>query len=147
TSLVVGDATANTSGIFNLNDLNQTVASLSSAGTGTANKVVNLGTGSSSVFTVNLASGNATYGGQLGGGASGNGFSFTKDGAGKLTLSGANTYTGPTLISNGTLALMSSGTISSNVSVAAGAHFDVSDFGGTGFTIVSGKTLSGNGTV
>ncbi len=59
--------------------------------------------GTASVLTVNQASGGSTYGGIL---AKGSGtLGLTKTGGGTLVLSGSNTYTGPTLISNGTLRL------------------------------------------
>jgi uncharacterized protein (TIGR03382 family) len=52
---------------------------------------------------------------------------LTKNGAGTLTLSAANTYTGATAINAGTLALASSGSLSSTTySIAAGATYDVS---------------------
>jgi autotransporter-associated beta strand protein len=72
---------------------------------------------------------------------------LTKLGAGTLTLSGANTFTGPTLINTGTLALSASGSIanSSNIGVAAGAVFDVSSV--SGYTLGSGRRLWGHGAV
>ncbi|NBW87635.1 MAG: hypothetical protein EBR23_12650 [Planctomycetia bacterium] len=53
---------------------------------------------------------------------------LTKKGAGTLTLSAASTYTGPTVINQGTLALGSGGSInaSSMISIASNAAFDVS---------------------
>ncbi|MCX6866872.1 MAG: autotransporter-associated beta strand repeat-containing protein, partial [Verrucomicrobia bacterium] len=54
---------------------------------------------------------------------------LTKKGSGKLTLTGSNTYTGPTAVDVGTLALSgSSGSIqnTSRISIAAGATCDVS---------------------
>ena len=50
---------------------------------------------------------------------SGVGAGFTKIGAGKLTLSNANTYTGNTSVAEGTLAV--TGSLQSNVNVSAGA--------------------------
>jgi autotransporter-associated beta strand protein len=53
---------------------------------------------------------------------------LTKTGAGTLTLNNADTYSGVTVIANGTLALGSSGSIANTplVSVGNGATFDVS---------------------
>ena len=64
-----------------------------------------------------------------------------KSGNGKWTLNGANTYTGSTTISNGTLALGVSGSINNtpNLVIGAGASFDVS--------AISAYTLSGSTTL
>ena len=52
---------------------------------------------------------------------------LAKGGAGTLTLSGANTYTGTTMVNAGTLALGAAGTlVSTAVNIANGAEFDVS---------------------
>lgn len=55
---------------------------------------------------------------------------LTKSGSGILKLSGTNTFTGPTTISNGTLALGATGSISTtqSISMAAGARLDLSAF-------------------
>ena len=70
-----------------------------------------------------------------------------KDGAGTLNLSAANAYTGDTIVSNGTLALVTSGTISTSthVIVLSGATLDLSTASTP--TLAFGQTLSGNGTV
>lgn len=66
---------------------------------------------------------------------------LTKLGAGSLTLTAANTYTGNTTISNGVLALSGSGAIvGANIIVNGGATLDVSALGS--WTLASGQTLS-----
>ncbi|MGC4016911.1 MAG: autotransporter-associated beta strand repeat-containing protein [Luteolibacter sp.] len=71
-----------------------------------------------------------------------------KTGAGMMTLSGANTYGGPTSISDGKLALTGSGSIanSSTINVASGAFLDVSGTAST-WTLGAVQTLAGNGTI
>ena len=63
-----------------------------------------------------------------------------------LLLSGTNTYYGPTLILSGTNALGINGSItnSANISIAAGAIFDVSSK--TTYTLSASNTLSASGT-
>jgi autotransporter-associated beta strand protein len=69
-----------------------------------------------------------------------------KNGLGTLTLSGANTYTGVTNINVGTLALASTGSLTSTqISVSSGATFDVSAV--SSYSVGSGVTLTNNGTV
>jgi autotransporter-associated beta strand protein len=74
---------------------------------------------------------------------------LTKIGAGTLQFRGANTYTGPTLISAGTLALVSSGSVSgsSSITVNAGASLDVSGRPDGTLTLTGGQALSGGGIV
>jgi autotransporter-associated beta strand protein len=69
-----------------------------------------------------------------------------KVGSGVLTLSAANSYSGSTTISAGTLVLASGGAIpnSAQISIAANATFDVSQ---TFFDLGASQTLSGGGTV
>jgi autotransporter-associated beta strand protein len=69
---------------------------------------------------------------------------IVKVGTGTWTLSGFNTYTGPTIISNGVLALTGS-LGSTNISVGSGAVLDVSLL--PSLSIAFGQTLGGNGTV
>lgn len=68
-------------------------------------------------------------------------------GGGYISLSGANTYSGSTVISNGTLSLVPGGSInnSSNIITESGALFDVSSL--ASFTLLGGQSLSGFGSV
>ncbi|MFT3882642.1 MAG: autotransporter-associated beta strand repeat-containing protein [Gemmatales bacterium] len=91
----------------------------------------------------NLTTGNdnsdTTYAGVIsntGGNVTAGTGSLTKVGSGKFTLSGANTYTGPTNVNGGKLIV--NGSITSNVTVAAGATL-----GGSG-TITGSVTVNGN---
>jgi len=75
--------------------------------------------------------------------------SLAQSGSGVLTLSAANTYTGTTFITAGTLALTNSGSIagSGNLNLANGALLDVSGATGGAMTLASGKLISGEGSV
>lgn len=66
--------------------------------------------------------------------------------ASTLYLEAANTYTGNTVISNGTLALAATGTLdkSASIRIGDGAFLDVS---AGSFSLANGQTLSGSGTV
>jgi autotransporter-associated beta strand protein len=67
-------------------------------------------------------------------------------GGGTLTLSAADTYSGNTLIENGTLALGSGGSLASpSINVGRGTIFDVTAAGG--YTVAASQTLAGFGTV
>ena len=77
---------------------------------------------------------------------------LTKTGAGVLTLTATNSYTGNTVVTAGTLALGtdvsgSFGGIGSSPSISVGSSstFDIS--GNPGYTIGTGKTIGGLGTV
>jgi T5SS/PEP-CTERM-associated repeat protein/autotransporter-associated beta strand protein len=73
----------------------------------------------------------------------------TQRGAGKTILSGSSSYTGPTDVTSGTLALAAaSNNIASSgtINVAAASFLDVTSVTG-GFALASGQTLSGAGTV
>ena len=69
---------------------------------------------------------------------------LVKSGAGTMTLSAANTFTGLTSVQAGTLLL--TGSLSGSVNVTGGASFDVSGVGG-GFVLGATQTISGTGSV
>ncbi len=81
--------------------------------------------------------------------------SFKKLGAGKTTLSGANSFTGESQVFEGTLALAGSGSLahSPTIDLQNGTSLDVSgvtggeNFNGTRFTLAHGQTLTGGGQV
>jgi autotransporter-associated beta strand protein len=87
----------------------------------------------------------STYSGDLSGPGS-----LTKVGTGTLTLGGANTYSGVTVIEAGTLALGPAGAIASSVGVflsGTAAGLDVSAASGGGITIGLGRGVGGLGTI
>ena len=145
-------------------DLN---ASVTSSGTQTYSGAVTLGadttlTGSTiaPASTVNLASYALTLANSasstMAGVISGSG-TLTKSGSGTLTLSAANTYTGATTVSGGTLAVSNAtglGTTAGGATVASGATLDLQNVavgaepitlsGGTLKTSTGSSSLSGN---
>ncbi len=82
------------------------------------------------------------------GNAAQTGAGFTKAGPGVLSLSGANTYDGATVVEAGALVVTGAGSIASstNVTVQPGALLDVSGVTG-GFTLAGAQTLSGGGNI
>ncbi|CAN5247013.1 hypothetical protein BH11PLA2_BH11PLA2_22270 [soil metagenome] len=74
---------------------------------------------------------------------------IVKDGLGTWTFSGANTYTGTTIIKAGTLALSGSGSIANtpSIDVRSGATFSTAGLNSGGLTLTDTQTLKGAGTV
>ena len=98
-----------------------------------------LGTGGATIDT-------AGYSGAITGAISGDG-GMTKQGEGSLTVSGANSYAGPTAVEAGTLVAQGAGLgQTSAITVDGGATLDVSGVSG-GLNLGSGKSLTGAGTV
>ncbi|MEM7541508.1 MAG: autotransporter-associated beta strand repeat-containing protein, partial [Pseudomonadota bacterium] len=131
---VIADGSAlvvNTGGTFDLNDFNETVASL--AGTG---GTVDLG---SATLTYGDAN-NLTYAGAIIGTGG-----ITKQGVGISTLSGANTFTGNTVVSAGTLAAG----ILNAISTSALLDLDGGTFDLNGFDqdVIALTDTTGTGTV
>ncbi len=82
-------------------------------------------------------------------GQSGGTLALTKLGAGTLTLSGVNTYTRATTVSNGTLSVAAGGSLSASsaVSVASGATLNVAGTVGGTVALAAGSSASVSGTV
>lgn len=144
--LTLGAATGNTAGTYDLNGFNATVGGLNTAGTG-ANVVTNSAASGTQTLTV---AGAGSFAGVIQDGATAH-TALTKSGTGILTLSAAETYTGKTTVSSGTLALSGAGSIQSSnwVQVDAGATLDVTGVsGGYAQNGSSGSgAISGTGTV
>ena len=128
--------TLNTLGTLNVGGFNQSIGSLAGSGT-----VTNSG-GSAAVLTAGGNNTSTTFAGVIQDGASAT--AFTKTGMGTLAFSGANTYTGGTTISAGTLQLGNGGTTGSivgNVTDNATLAFNRSD------AVTFGGVISGTGAV
>jgi len=115
-SAVLVDANAT----FDLNDFDETVASLSGAGT------VDLGTGT---LTTGGDDSSTTFSGIITSDPFPPGGGLTKEGMGTFTLSGLNTYTGATTVNAGTLRADSTMAFGDNsaVTVAMDATLDLND--------------------
>ena len=128
-------------GTLDLNGTSQTIGNLS----GTGGTILN--SASSTTNSLTIGSGGNGGGNFAGSISSGGGvLSLVKTGAGTITLSGTNTYTGPTLINGGTLALSGTGLMSGTpiITIASGATFDVSGLTTT-LSLGAGQTLAGTG--
>jgi len=97
-----------------------------------------LATGGTGVFQIDGIGQTLTINGII----TGDNGSLQKHGPGTLNLNNAETYSGPTMVSSGSLALGSAGSIadSQNIVVSGGAIFDVSAL--NGFVLGAGQTLS-----
>jgi autotransporter-associated beta strand protein len=150
-SIILGNGA--TSGVLQLGDAsttnNLTVNSITTSGTGTGNRVVG-GNTSMSLLTLNTTGGDVVFDGILGGpGANQNNLALTKSQSFlTLTLTASNTYSGPTIINQGTLKLDGAGSINNSVSIEVTSPdlFDVSTVTG-GYVLGAAQTLKGLGTV
>ena len=128
--------------VLDLNGLSQTIGSLNGGGAAGGN--VSLGVGTLTTGALNTVD---SYGGVISGGGG-----LTKAGTNTLTLTKANTYSGTTTVSAGTLALSNATSTnnianSTTINVASGAGLNTTLLSGGGITLASGQTLKGSGTV
>lgn len=99
--------------------------------------------GSAVTLTVGGNNSSSIYNGALTGSGS-----LVKMGAGTFALAGNNTFSGLTIISNGSVAVTGNGTLASSINVAtSGAVLDLTGLSGSPLTVASGATLSGIGLI
>ena len=107
-------------GTYAPNAAGQTMSGLTTAHVSTNGAIIsteNLPAGETYTIAQNLLTDPGLNGAADGG--------FTKRGAGTLVLSGANTFTGPTVVETGTLVISSADAVSDSVRVANGAALDL----------------------
>lgn len=102
---------------------------------------VDLGTATRTITTNGSAA--LTFTDAVSGGTGG---ALTKAGTGTLALNAANTYTGNTTITAGTLALTGSGSLSSSPVINVGTNGTL-DVSAVSFAVGSGKALGGDGAL
>jgi autotransporter-associated beta strand protein len=131
---------------FDLNGYNQTLGSLATASGGSITNSIITNTGAAKTLTISNTSGTTTYAGLISGA-----IALTKSGDSTQILSGANTYSGKTIVSGGKLTIDSTGTINgtSDVSIEGG-EFNYNSSTALTKTVAfsgTGGTLSGRGTI
>ena len=135
----IGNNNANGVGVVNAINFGGGTIAASTAFSGSAGQTITLtGTGGNTTF--DTTGGDISLNGVLNGSGG-----LIKASSGTLTLNNTNTYTGNTTLNAGSLALGASGALNaaSNVSIAAGATFDVSAL--STYTLGSSATLSASG--
>ena len=134
------DVTTDRAGILNLNGNSETIGGLNGAGTVTTNTAA--GTSILTVGASNVAS--ATFSGVIQDNGSGK-VALIKSGTGTQILTGANTYTGLTTVSVGTLEVGANnalGTNAAGTSVTAGATLKLTN---VNYSTTEGLTINGTG--
>jgi len=135
-ALPIGTALTVSNAVFDLDGNAQTVAGLSDANGNATGTVTN--SSATATFTVNNSTA-SSFAGKIAGA-----MALTKTGAGVLTLSGANTYTGDTTIGGGTLKLGANNVIPDGASAGNVADNGTLDMGGFSDAV---NGLSGTGVV
>jgi autotransporter-associated beta strand protein len=129
-------------------DLNGTAQGIGNlSGVSTARILNNAPFTTSTLIVGNGDNGGGNYSGVISNGTGT--VALSKVGAGTITLTGSNTFTGATTISGGALALAGTGSLngSQTISIAQGAVLDVSARNDQTVTIYGGNLIKGSGTV
>ncbi len=133
--LVLGDAGATSA---------QTIATISASSA--ASSIVG-GNASNSVLTFGLAA-DGSFAGKLGGDLlNENNLSIVKSGAGILTLSSANTFTGGTTLSAGGLTLGNAQALGAGTVTLTGGTLNVGSYALANTVVQSGGTITGTGSI
>jgi len=128
---------------LDLNGFNDKIGGLNSSGTSALNEMADFAA-APSILTLGANNASGSFSGVIGGDSAPNSLSIIKIGTGTQTLSGANTYTGNTLVEGGTLALSGGGSVSSPQILVSNATFDVSTL--SAYSGSSSIGLMSNGT-
>lgn len=115
----------------------QTIGGLGGSGTVTSSN-------RPTTFVVGNGGATSTFDGVIMNGSTTNTIALTKVGGGSLTLSGINTYTGPTTVNEGSLFV--NGSITSNATVNGGLLGGNGTIGGTVTVNANGTVSAGNST-
>jgi autotransporter-associated beta strand protein len=148
-TLQFGEAGSTNSGTFDMAGYNQSIAGLTTAGSGSAHQIINSNTSSQSVLTVNYnGATNQVFTSQIGGGTpsspANNSIALVKAGTGTLSLLGTTTYTGGVTVSAGTLRVTGNA-VSRPYTVSDGATLIVTNTDGTALP-ASTLSLGNSGT-
>lgn len=140
--VTVTAGSANAFGTGAITAFNNNTAKLTTSGTFTLPNAIILGTGSFDTLQIG-GTNNFTLGGVISGGSSSSG--LTKVDANTLTLTGANTYSGPTTVFGGVLQLLNdsaTGLAALSVQSGASVQFATSNPTVYGITVDSDSTVS-----
>lgn len=136
-------------GVLNLGGTSQVIGSVVLQDANGSSRIEN-GTLAGTSFSLSNSSSNSFSSSLISAGLAGAGASLEKHGAGKVNLSGLNTYTGTTTIHAGTLSFRNTGSLyggnesswtKENITVKNGGTFEVVVGGAGGFTIQQAKDL------
>jgi autotransporter-associated beta strand protein len=147
--IMTGSSVAANTIVWDLNGFNETINGLSTASLNPQScSIIDGAAATTSILTVGNNDQSGAFAGTIANGAGT--LSLTKIGGGVLTLSGTNTYTGPTTINGGTFAITGSSSLSNSpIQINSGATLDISGatalpFSSTASVGVNSGTIIGN---